>query len=64
MWEALMMLRLIASIAPGLQVGRHAPQPGLPAATIQGAIRLSFEGYRLSFPVPALNTQDHDQKIA
>ncbi|RWA73828.1 MAG: hypothetical protein EOQ30_03335 [Mesorhizobium sp.] len=64
MWEALMMLRLIASVAPSLPIGQHDPQPILPIAKIKGAIRLSFAGYRLSLPIPSENVQNHDQKIA
>ncbi|WP_292066954.1 hypothetical protein [Mesorhizobium sp.] len=64
MWEALMMLRLIASVAPDFSVGRRASQPIFAAQTIEGAIRLTFEGYRLSLPIPTLNTPNHGQKIA
>lgn len=66
MWEALMMLRLIASM-PSLPPGQatRATPPALPADTLKGAIRLSFSAYRLSLPIPArLNTRNHDQKIA
>ncbi|RWB56222.1 hypothetical protein [Mesorhizobium sp.] len=50
MWEALMMLRLIASVAPGFPVGWHAPPPTRRAAAIKDAIRLSFGRYRLALP--------------
>jgi hypothetical protein len=64
MWEALMLLRLIASVAPGLPVGRRAPQPTVPADMIKDAIRLNFEGYRLSLPIPSPHIETHDRKIA
>jgi hypothetical protein len=68
MWEALMMLRLIASMGPpSLPVGHatRATPPALPADTLKGAIRLSFSAYLLSLPIAArLSTRNHDQKIA
>lgn len=68
MWEALMMLRLIASMGPlSLPAGQaiRATPPALQADTLKGAIRLSFSAYRLSLPIPArLSTRNHDQKIA
>ena len=68
MWEALMMLRLIAAMGPPSLPIRHvarAMPPALPANTLKGAVRLSFAAYRLSLPISARSsTQDHDQKIA
>jgi hypothetical protein len=67
MWEALMMLRLIAAFGPIGSSGHRAQavQPALPADTLKGAIRLSFAAWRLSLP---LSTQAsaalHDKKIA
>ncbi|RWL86892.1 MAG: hypothetical protein EOR67_08820 [Mesorhizobium sp.] len=55
MWEALMMLRLIASAAPPFTPGRRVPQPALARRTLKGAIRLSFAGYRLSLRTPSPN---------
>ncbi|WP_181168997.1 hypothetical protein [Mesorhizobium sp. B2-4-14] len=51
MWEALMLLRLIACAGPTFSVARRATPPALPADTLKGAIRLSFAAYRLSLPV-------------
>lgn len=48
MWEAMMMLRLIASFGPVPSLGRH--RASLPADRLQGAIRLCFAGFRLSLP--------------
>ncbi|MDX8532539.1 hypothetical protein RFM41_28980 [Mesorhizobium sp. VK25A] len=59
-----MMLRLTASIAPVFPLGRHALRPTLPAVTMKSAIRLSFQGYRLSLPIPSASVENHDQKIA
>ncbi|ESY64019.1 MULTISPECIES: hypothetical protein [Mesorhizobium] len=66
MWEALMMLRLLASLG--------APQTICPGANprqrirskqgLTGAIRLTYAAYRLSFPISSSNTENHDQKIA
>ncbi|AZO46748.1 hypothetical protein EN742_35055 [Mesorhizobium sp. M4A.F.Ca.ET.020.02.1.1] len=67
MWEALMMLRLIASIGPGLPIGHRARSTPLvlPAETLKGAIRLSFAAYRLSLPLSdPSSSKNHDQKIA
>jgi hypothetical protein len=68
MWEALMMLRLIAAMGPpSLPIGHvaRAMPPALPANTLKGAVRLSFAACRLSLPISARSsTQDHDQKIA
>ena len=64
MWEALMLLRQIASVVPGLPIGRRAPQPAIPADMIKDAIRLSFEGYRLSLPIASPNIKTDDRKIA
>jgi hypothetical protein len=64
MWEALMMLRLIAAAAPGFPVGRRARQPTLAPQTLEGAIRLNFTGYRLSLPTLPETRENHDQKIA
>ena len=52
MWEAMMMLRLIASFGPVPSLGRHrASLPAaMPADRLQGAIRLCFAGFRLSLP--------------
>lgn len=70
MWEALMVLRLIASIGPGFMRGsqaagmREAP-PTLPADALKGAIRLSFATWRLSLPLPQRDDHEsHDRKIA
>lgn len=54
MWEALMMLRLIASMGPPSLPARQATRatpPALPADTLKGAIRRSFSAYHLSFPI-------------
>jgi hypothetical protein len=64
MWEALMMLRLIASAAPGFTVGRRGQRPTLAPNTLGGAVRLSFAGYRLSLPTLRADLEKHDQKIA
>ncbi|TGQ42082.1 MULTISPECIES: hypothetical protein [unclassified Mesorhizobium] len=68
MWEALMMLRLIASVGPIFSIGHgtRVAQLPLPADTLKGMIRLSFASYRLSLPpsVSANNHKNHDQKIA
>ncbi|TPN88509.1 hypothetical protein FJ987_01450 [Mesorhizobium sp. CU2] len=64
MWEAFMLLRQIASVAPGLAIGRRAPQPTLPADMIKDAIRLNFEGYRLSLPIASPKIKTDDRKIA
>jgi hypothetical protein len=66
MWEAMMLLRLLASASPRLSLGhagrglplsgRGLPLSGrglplaLPADTLKGAIRLSFAAWRLSLP--------------
>lgn len=64
MWEALMLLRSIASAAPRLTIGRHRVQPALAPCTPGSAIRLGFAGYRLSLPVHTASLENHDQKIA
>ncbi|RUX03544.1 hypothetical protein EOA27_30925 [Mesorhizobium sp. M2A.F.Ca.ET.037.01.1.1] len=64
MWEALMMLRLIVSVAPGLRVGRQASQPAAAPTSIEDAIRLNFAGYRLSLPIASSNVKNDDRKIA
>ena len=64
MWEALMLLRLIASAGPSFSVGRRVTPPALPADTLKGAIRLSFAAYRLSLPVSRSPDGNHDRKIA
>ena len=68
MWEALMMVRLIASIAPTFSNGNGASVSPvtLPAETLKGMIRLSFAAYRLSLPLSdhRNETRNHDQKIA
>jgi len=53
MWEAMMMLRLIASLNPNLSLGhtRRTAAPAQPADTVKGAIRLSFAAWRLSLPL-------------
>ncbi|TPI33106.1 hypothetical protein FJW08_07255 [Mesorhizobium sp. B3-2-1] len=69
MWEALMLLRLIASLG---HAGRasHAALPGrandaaLPADTLKGAIRLEFAAWRLSLPLAHRPDENHDRKIA
>ncbi|AZO14240.1 hypothetical protein EJ069_05575 [Mesorhizobium sp. M2A.F.Ca.ET.043.05.1.1] len=58
MWEALMMLRLIASAAPRFTPRRRVPQPALARRTLKGAIRLSFAGYRLALPTPPPNLEN------
>jgi hypothetical protein len=80
MWEAMIMLRLLASASPRLSLGhagrglplsrRGLPLAGrslplaLPADTLKGAIRLSFAAWRLSLPLSPNNHADHDRKIA
>ncbi|TPL06118.1 hypothetical protein FJ938_14035 [Mesorhizobium sp. B2-4-14] len=74
MWEALMMLRLIASVSPKLSLGRPGRRtalPGsglplaLPADTLKGAIRLDFAAWRLSLPVSRPHRHGHyRRKIA
>lgn len=56
MWEALMMLRLLASLG--------APLPIRSGANARQRIRLSFAAYRLSLPISSSNTENHDRKIA
>lgn len=66
MWEALMMLRLLASLGSPLTTrpGAGARQRIVSKQALQGAIRLSFAAYRLSLPISPSNTENHDQKIA
>lgn len=70
MWEALMVLRLIASVSPGFARGSQAPGMReapltLPADALKGAIRLSFAAWRLSLPLSEPNNHEsHDRKIA
>jgi hypothetical protein len=68
MWEALMMLRLIASVGPTFSIGHvtRVTPLALPADTLQGTIRLNFAAYRLSLPLPdpSNNNKNRDQKIA
>lgn len=66
MWEALMMLRLLASLGLPLTIrpSAGAVQRILSKQALQGAIRLSFAAYRLSLPVSRSNTENHQQKIA
>jgi hypothetical protein len=70
MWEAMMMLRLIASMSPRLSLGQranHAAMPAaLPADTLKGAVRLHFAAWRLSLPVSQQPNGHghHDRKIA
>lgn len=75
MWEAMIMLRLLASASPklppghvgcglpltgrGLPLAGRAMQLGLPADTLKGAIRLSFAAWRLSLPLSPNNHADH-----
>ena len=68
MWEAMIMLRLLASASPRLSLG-HAGRGlplALPADTLKGAIRLSFAAWRLSLPLaePLNNHGHHGRKIA
>lgn len=66
MWEALMMLRLLASLGSPLTIrpGAGASRQILSKQALQGAIRLSFAAYRLSLPIAPSNTENHDQQIA
>jgi hypothetical protein len=79
MWEAMIMLRLLASASPRLSfgpVGRGMPSAArvmplaLPVDTLKGAIRLSFAAWRLSLPLTTNrhtdhgNHADHDRQIA
>ncbi|TGU89249.1 hypothetical protein EN794_046000 [Mesorhizobium sp. M00.F.Ca.ET.151.01.1.1] len=68
MWDALMLLRLIASASPKFSLGhpRRAGHAALPADTLKGAIRLAFAASRLSLPVSrhANGHGNHDRKIA
>lgn len=68
MWEAMIMLRLLASASPRLSLGharRGLPLSGrglplsLPADTLKGAIRLSFAAWRLSLPLSPSSHSDH-----
>jgi hypothetical protein len=68
MWEAMLLLRLLASASPRLSLG-HAGRGlplALPADTLKGAIRLSFAAWRLSLPLSERpdNHGHHDRKIA
>jgi hypothetical protein len=64
MWEALMMLRLLASVGSPLTIRPGATQQILSKQVLKGAVRLSFAAYRLSLPISPSNTENHDQKIA
>ncbi|RUZ73373.1 hypothetical protein EN943_27395 [Mesorhizobium sp. M7A.F.Ca.US.006.01.1.1] len=75
MWEAIILLRLLASASQRLSLdyaGRGLPLSGrglplaLPVDTLKGAIRLSFAAWRLSLPIsqPLDNHGHHDRKIA
>ena len=80
MWEAMIMLRLIASVSPRLSVshtGRVLPlacrglplaaritPPALPVDTLKGAIRLNFAAWRLSLPLSRPLHGHHDRKTA
>ena len=68
MWEALMMLRLIASVRPIGSLGQRAGHAVTPAAppvgTPRGAIRLHFAAWRLSLPVSRQLHDHHDRKTA
>ncbi|TPM34552.1 hypothetical protein FJ958_08345 [Mesorhizobium sp. B2-3-5] len=71
MWEALMMLRLIASVSPKFSLGKagrgmalagrgktlpaRIMPQALPVETLKGAIRLDFAAWRLSLPVSRPN---------
>ena len=63
-----MMLRLIAAFGPvggslgSTGHGARAVQPGLPADTLKGAIRLSFAAWRLSLPLSAPSSAALDDK--
>ncbi|MER9939673.1 hypothetical protein [Mesorhizobium sp. M0088] len=68
MWEAMIMLRLLASASPRLSfgpAGRDMPL-ALPVDMLKGAIRLRFAAWRLSLPLsqPLDNHGHHDRKIA
>lgn len=68
MWEALMLLRLIASASPRFSLPAHraATPPVPPAGTLKGTVRLSFAAWRLSLP-PSQGPHGHghhDRKIA
>jgi hypothetical protein len=68
MWEALMLLRLIASASPRyLPRDNHAAPPQVPSSpALKGAIRLSFAAFRLSLPLSQRTNGHghHDRKIA
>ena len=68
MWEALMMLRLIASLSSSLPLGRarSTASPALPTDSSRGAIRLSFAAWRLSLPLSEQRNShgNHDRRIA
>lgn len=77
MWEALMLLRLIASASPRFSLGparragraalpRRAVVTVLPADMLKGAIRLDFAAWRLSLPLSQRpdGHENHDRKIA
>ncbi|MDX8482452.1 hypothetical protein RFN28_28925 [Mesorhizobium sp. VK24D] len=65
-WEALMMLRLLASLGSPLTIrpGANASQRILSNQALTGAIRLSFAAYRLSLPIASPNVKNDDRKIA
>lgn len=67
MWEAMMMMRLIASVSSRFSLGHAARMPpALPVDTLKGAIRLSFAAWRLSLPLSEQPNSHgrHDRKIA
>ncbi|TGS72281.1 hypothetical protein EN817_27850 [Mesorhizobium sp. M3A.F.Ca.ET.174.01.1.1] len=66
MWEAMMMLRQLASLGSPLSIrpGAKASQRILSTQVLTGAIRLSFAAYRLSLPIASLNVKNDDRKIA
>ena len=68
MWEAMIMLRLLASASQRLSFGpvRRGLPLALPADTLKGAIRLSFAAWRLSLPLSERSNAhgNHDRKIA
>lgn len=66
MWEALMMLRLLASLGSPLPIRPRAKPPVVPANAFKGAIRLSFDTRRLSLPLSRQpdGPGNHGRKIA
>jgi len=66
MWEALMMLRLLASLSSPLPIRLRAKPLVMPANAFRGAIRLSFDTCRLSLPLSRRpdGLGNHGRKIA